>query len=407
MSPTRQHPQQDASDHQASIAAHLIFLIAAACGLTVANLYYAQPLSGLISAALGMPESQSGLIVTVTQIGYCLGLLLIVPLADLLENRSLIVWMTRLLAGALLLLPFTSHPMPFLLAIWLVGILSVSVQILVPFAAHLAPIAIRGRVVGNVMSGLMLGIMLARPVASLVAHIASWRAIFLLSAGIMLVLSVVLGRVLPSRQPTTRQSYTALLRSMGSLLVSIPALQRRAFYHACMFGAFSLFWTVTPLLLAAPPYALTQGEIAVFALVGVAGAISAPLAGRIADRGWIWPATLLAMALTSAAFLITWLVSPSMLFVVVLAVAGVVIDFCITANLVLGQRVLFVLAPEHRARLNAVYMALFFIGGALGSAVGGWAYAHGGWALASTFGAALPALAFVVCLTEKGARRPS
>lgn len=407
MSPTRQQPQQDASHHQASIAAHLIFLIAAACGLTVANLYYAQPLSGLISAALGMPESQSGLIVTVTQIGYCLGLLLIVPLADLLENRSLIVWMTRLLAGALLLLPFTSHPMPFLLAIWLVGILSVSVQILVPFAAHLAPIAIRGRVVGNVMSGLMLGIMLARPVASLMAHIASWRAIFLLSAGIMMVLSVVLGRVLPSRQPTTRQSYTALLRSMGSLLVSIPALQRRAFYHACMFGAFSLFWTVTPLLLAAPSYALTQGEIAVFALVGVAGAISAPLAGRIADRGWIWPATLLAMALTSAAFLTTWLVSPSMLFVVVLAVAGVVIDFCITANLVLGQRVLFVLAPEHRARLNAVYMALFFIGGALGSAVGGWAYAHGGWALASTFGATLPALAFVVCLTEKGARQAS
>ncbi|OUJ01063.1 MFS transporter [Acetobacter cibinongensis] len=407
MPPTHQQSQQSPSDHQASIAAHLIFLIAAACGLTVANLYYAQPLSGLISAALGMPESQSGLIVTVTQLGYCLGLLLIVPLADLLENRSLIVWMTRLLAVALLLLPFTSHPMPFLLAIWLVGLLSVSVQILVPFAAHLAPIAIRGRVVGNVMSGLMLGIMLARPVASLVAHVASWRAIFLLSAGIMLILSVVLGRMLPSRQPTTQHSYAALLRSMGSLLISIPALQRRAFYHACMFGAFSLFWTVTPLLLAAPPYGLTQGEIAVFALVGVAGAISAPLAGRIADRGWIWPATLLAMAFASAAFLATWLVSPSMLFVVVLAVAGVVIDFCITANLVLGQRVLFVLAPEHRARLNALYMALFFVGGALGSAVGGWAYAHGGWALASTFGAALPALAFIVCLTEKGVRRPS
>ncbi|OUJ05149.1 MFS transporter [Acetobacter malorum] len=395
-------PPPPASDgtEQTGPSPNLIRVIAAACGLIVANLYYAQPLAGPISATLSMPESQSGLIVTITQIGYCLGLLLIVPLADLLENRSLIVWMTRLVMLALLALPFSHHPLPFLFAIGLVGILSVAVQILVPFAASLAPEAIRGRVVGNVMSGLMLGIMLARPVSSFVTEFSSWHTIFLISAGIMLALSVLLQRVLPERRPATRSPYSALLRSMGTLLLTTKVLQRRAFYHACLFGAFSLFWTVTPLLLAAPPFQFSQGQIALFAFVGVAGAIAAPIAGRIADRGWTWPATLAAMALVSLAFL-TSAVMPQSVFIGVLALAGIVIDFGVTANLVLGQRALFVLPAENRARLNGLYMAIFFMGGAAGSALGSWAYARGGWPLASALGAALPALAFAVCLTEK------
>lgn len=390
-----EHPEQE------GLTPHLVMVIAAACGLIVANLYYAQPLAGPISAALGMSASQAGLIVTMTQMGYCLGLLLIVPLADLLENRSLIVWMTRLVMLALLVLPFSSHPVPFLLAIGLVGLLSVAVQILVPFAAHLAPEAIRGRVVGNVMSGLMMGIMLARPVSSFVAQFFSWQTIFLLSAGVMLALSIVLQRVLPQRIPITQSSYRDLLLSMVHLLTHTPVLQRRAFYHACMFGAFSLFWTVTPLLLAGTPYLFSQGKIALFAFVGVAGAIAAPIAGRIADKGWTWPASLAAMGIASLAFLSTWLFHQPGLFVLALCIAGVAIDFGVTANLVLGQRALYVLAPEHRARLNGLYMAIFFLGGAAGSALGAWTYARGGWIWASTLGAALPALAFLVCLTEK------
>lgn len=352
-------PLQKQEEH-ATITPHLVMIIAAACGLIVANLYYAQPLAGPISAALGMSASQSGLIVTMTQIGYCVGLLLIVPLADLLENRSLIVWMTRLVMLALVALPFSNHPLPFLLAIGLVGILSVAVQILVPFAAHLAPEARRGQVVGNVMSGLMMGIMLARPVSSFVTQISSWQTIFLLSAGVMLVLSVVLQCVLPQRHPRTQSSYAGLLLSMVHLLGHTPVLQRRAFYHACMFGAFSLFWTVTPLLLAHSPYLFSQGEIALFAFVGVAGAIAAPIAGRVADKGWTWPASLAAMGIASLAFLSTWLFHQPTPFVVALCIAGVMIDFGVTANLVLGQRALFILAPEHRARLNGLYMAIFF-----------------------------------------------
>ncbi|MCG0996579.1 MAG: MFS transporter [Acetobacter persici] len=390
----------ESPEHIAGPSPALVRVIAAACGLIVANLYYAQPLAGPISAALAMPESQSGLIVTITQIGYCLGLLLIVPLADLLENRSLIVWMTRLVMLALLALPFSHHPLPFLFAIGLVGVLSVAVQILVPLAASLAPEAIRGRVVGNVMSGLMLGIMLARPVSSFVTEFSSWHTIFLISAGIMLVLSVLLQRVLPERKPATQSHYGALLSSMLALLLTTKALQRRAFYHACLFGSFSLFWTVTPLLLASPPFQFSQGQIALFAFVGVAGAIAAPIAGRIADKGWTWPASLAAMALVSVAFLAS-LAVPHGLFIGVLTLAGILIDFGATANLVLGQRVLFVLPAENRARLNGLYMAIFFMGGAAGSALGSWAYAHGGWPLAAALGAAFPALAFIVCLTEK------
>lgn len=398
---TSHHPSTSGRPvKQAAPSPALVRIIAAACGLIVANLYYAQPLAGPISTALALPQSQSGLIVTITQLGYCLGLLLIVPLADLLENRSLIVWMTRLVMLALLALPFAHHPLPFLLAIGLIGVLSVAVQILVPLAASLAHEGIRGRVVGNVMSGLMLGIMMARPVSSFVTQFSSWQAIFLISAGIMLVLSILLQRVLPQHRPATKKHYGALLSSMVALLLTTRVLQRRAFYHACMFGAFSLFWTVTPLLLAAPPFHFSQGQIALFAFVGVAGAIAAPIAGRMADKGWTWPATLAAMALVCLAFLVSPLM-PQSVFVLMLALAGIVIDFGVTANLVLGQRALFMLPAENRARLNGLYMALFFLGGAAGSALGSWTYARGGWPLAAAVGAALPALAFAVCLTER------
>lgn len=386
-------------DESSALTSGLTLMIAAACGMIVANLYYAQPLVGPIGRALALPPSLSGLIVTVTQLGYCLGLLLIVPLADLLENRRLIVTLTVLAAAASLMIGLSYHAAPFMLAISGIGLFSVAVQILVPFAAHLAPPAQRGRAVGNVMSGLMFGIMMARPVASLVAELASWRTIFFLSAAVMAATAAMLYRVLPQRRPQTHHHYGSLLLSMAHLLAHTRVLQRRAFYHACLFGAFSLFWTVSPLLLA-QHFGLSQGGIALFALVGVAGAISAPIAGRVADRGWTRIATLVAMAIVALAFAVTWF-APDSIFVFVLGLVGVAIDFGVTANLVLGQRALFILPPENRARLNGLYMAIFFLGGAAGSAIGGWAYARGGWAMASVAGCAAPVIAFLVCLTER------
>ncbi|WP_254902826.1 MFS transporter [Halomonas sp. CSM-2] len=260
-----------ASSQNPTISRWLTVLLAFACGLIAANIYYAQPLVGPISTQLNLSEQASGLIVTMTQLGYGLGLLLVVPLGDLFENRRLAVSILAVGAFGLLISGFAGSVEPFLAASFLVGLGSVTVQILVPYAAHLAPDAIRGRVVGNVMSGLMLGIMLARPVASMITYFASWRAVFYLSFIGMVLLSAILRFTLPPRPVVARLKYHQMLASMVHLVKTTPALRRRALYHASMFGAFSLFWTTTPLLLAGPRFGLSQKGIALFALAGVAG----------------------------------------------------------------------------------------------------------------------------------------
>lgn len=385
-----------------SISPALTFLLATACGLIAANLYYGQPLAGIIGTELGLSAGATGLIVTLTQIGYGIGLLFVVPLGDLIENRKLVVSSVSMAVLSLAAAAFAPHAAPFLIAAFLVGVSSVAVQVIVPYAAHMAPHAIRGRVVGNVMSGLMAGIMLARPVSSLLSEVVSWRGVFLTSAAVMALLAVVLFRLLPVRMPEARLSYGALMASMGRLALHTPILRRRAIYHAFLFAAFSLFWTTTPLYLSGPHFNLSQGEIALFALAGAAGTVAAPIAGRMADRGWTRVATLFALVSVALSFAVTHLAPEgSHLALAILVVAAIVLDFGVTTNLVLGQRAIFTLGAEFRSRLNGIYMATFFMGGAIGSAVGGWAYAVGEWSAASWIGFALPVAALFYFLTEK------
>ena len=391
----------DAASDQSAVPPGLTFLLAAACGLVAANIYYAQPLIGPISTALGLSQGAAGRIVTMTQLGYGAGLLLIVPLGDLVENRKLICSVIALGAVALLAAAWSTHAMPFLIAALCIGLGSVAVQIIIPYSAHLAPEATRGRMVGNVSTGLMLGIMLARPVASFVTAISSWHAVFLCSTVLMIVLAVVLWISLPPRKPVARMHYGELLMSMPHLALTTPVLRRRALYQAFLFAAFSLFWTVTPLWLASPAFGFSQRGIALFALAGVAGVAAAPLAGRLADRGFSRAATLAAMLMVAVAFLITHIGAPgSALSLGCLVAAAIAIDFGVQGNVVLGFRAIFVLGPERRSRLNGLYMATFFLAGAAGSAFGGFAYAHGGWALASWIGFALPVAALVFAFTE-------
>ena len=383
-------------------------MLAVACSLIAANIYYAQPLIGPIAASLGLARQAAGLIVTMTQVGYGAGLVFIVPLGDLVENRKVVVVCVAMSAIALGSAALAGSPAAFLVSAFAIGLASAAVQIVVPLAAHLAPDAICGRVVGAVMSGLMIGIMAARPVASFIASMTSWRAVFALSALLMVALGLVLSRTLPVRQPTARVSYGALIGSMGRLAAATPILRLRAFYQSCLFAAFSLFWTTTPLLLAGPDYRLTQRGIALFGLAGVSGAIAAPIAGRLADRGFSRPATFLAILLVAAAFLATTMTTQgSTQALGVLVAAAVAIDFGVQANVVFGLRAIFALAPEARGRLNGVYIATFFAAGALGSAIGAWAYARGGWPLASRIGFVLPLIAltrFVLRLaTGRGA----
>ncbi|WP_083189106.1 MFS transporter [Paenibacillus sp. KS1] len=380
----------------------LIMLLAAACGIIVANLYYAQPLVGVISSSIGLSANSSGFIVTLTQIGYVVGLLFVVPMGDIIENKRLIIVSLLLTAVALAITALSKQSLPFLAASFVIGVGSVAAQVLVPFASYLAPESSRGRVVGNVMSGLLLGIMLARPVSSLVADFFGWHAVFALSAAAILILVIVLWKVLPARKPSLDTSYTALLGSMWHLLRTTPILRRRAAYHACVFATFSLFWTTVPLLLSSPIFGFSQKEIALFALVGVAGAVAAPVAGRLADRGWTRPATGIALVTVIISVLLPLLIrTGSPIGVAVLVISAILLDAGVSANLVLGQRAIFSLNPEIRGRLNGLFMAIFFFGGAIGSAIGGWIYATGGWSAALWIGMAFPIIAILYFVTEK------
>jgi predicted MFS family arabinose efflux permease len=378
------------------ISSAMVWILAISAGLIVANLYYAQTLVGPISAATGLSAQAAGLIVTLTQAGYCLGLLFIVPLGDLLENRRLVMTALLLTSGALLAAALSTSAAVFLAASLAVGLGSVAAQILVPFAAHLSREETRGQTVGKVVSGLLIGIMLARPVASLVADRFGWHAIFFGAALAMFALALLLRRVLPARVPAAAMGYSRLLGSMWQLLRDTPVLRRRAAYHAGMFGAFSLFWTTAPLALAGPAFGLSQTGIAIFALVGMAGAIASPVAGRLADSGHTRAATTAALLLGIVSFALPLLAPGSSTFALaMLVVASIVLDMGVAANLVLGQRAIFALGAEVRSRLNGLFFALFFAGGALGSALGGWVYAGYGWKATLALGAALPALALL------------
>lgn len=361
-----------------------LFAFAAACGLTVANIFYAQPLIGLIGPSLGMPLGQVGLIVTLTQVGYGAGLLFLVPLSDVLENRRLVMNALGLVALGLLGVALSRSATTFLLSSFVVGIFAAATQILVPFASHLAPPEARGRVVGNVMSGLLGGVMLARPFASYVAATFGWRAVFYFSAGLMLLLAIFLREILPRRRPRATLSYGAILRSLPRLAARTPILRRRAFYQAMMFAAFNLFWTGVPLLLARN-FSMGQRGIALFTLAGAAGALAAPIAGRLADRGKTRPAT--GLALLSALFALVVAAAAVMAHsLLLLVLAALVLDAAVQVCQVLSMRSIYTLAPESRGRLNGLFIAAAFVGGATGSGLAPAVYTFQGWSTLACVG---------------------
>ena len=389
----------DASDRSASSAALRTFVMALACGLLAANLYYAQPLVSAIGADLHVAEATLGLIVTVTQIGYCVGLLFIVPLADRLENRRLVCGMVAAAAIAMGCAG-VAHSVPaFMIAVTVAGLSSVGAQILVPLAAHLAPEGRQGRVIGTVMAGLLTGIMLARPASSALAALGDWRLAFLVPSALLAVLSVLLWFILPSHRGSGTDGYGGILRSMAAIFQEEPVLRRRAFYQACLFCAFNLFWTAGPLMLERR-FGLGHEGIALFALAGAGGALAAPFAGRMADRGQTRRGSVLAMVMLALSFAAT---GPALLTgsILLLAALAIVLDAAVQGNQVLSQNIVYALRPQARGRINAIYMSLMFIGGALGSAMAPWLYVWGGWSACAAVGTALALLALATFATER------
>ncbi|WP_245222922.1 MFS transporter, partial [Pseudomonas gingeri] len=346
----------------------------------------------LIAPDLGISAHSASLIVSLTQIGYALGLFFLVPLGDLLENRKLMLCTVLISVISLVAAGLSRQPGVFLVVSLLIGFSSVSVQILVPLAAHLAPEESRGRVVGAIMGGLLLGILLARPLSSVIADHFGWRTVFIAAAVLMLLIMLVILVTMPKRQPSHSATYGQLLASLGHLFRRQPVLRQRALYQGLMFATFSLFWTAVPLELSRV-HGLSQSEIALFALVGAMGAIAAPIAGRLADAGHTHRASWLAMLLATLSF-VPALIHPAY-SVIGLALTGVLLDFAVQMNMVLGQRSVYALDAASRGRLNALYMTSIFIGGAIGSALASTLYEQGGWLAIMAVGSALPLLALL------------
>ncbi|WP_338474764.1 MULTISPECIES: MFS transporter [Pseudomonas] len=380
----------------ASLSGLMVAFLAFCCGAVVANLYYAQPIVELIAPQIGLSSAKASLIVSLTQFGYALGLLFLVPLADLLENRRLVVGLTLAAGVSLLLAGLSQTPSMFLVFSLLIGLTSVAVQILVPLAAHLAPEASRGRVVGNIMSGLLLGILLSRPLSSLLVEAFGWRGVFFSAAALMALIASVTAVALPRREPTHRASYAALIGSVLALARRHAVLRERSLYQGLLFASFSLFWTIAPIELMRN-HGFDQTQVALFALVGAVGAIAAPIAGRLADAGHGRKGTRVALLLAPISLLIAAL--PGHGYVGLVACA-VLLDFAVQLSMVLGQREVYALDPHSRARLNAVYMTSIFVGGALGSLVASPLYEQFGWTVSALAVAVIPALALVLFLAR-------
>lgn len=359
-----------------AIAPSLVWIMAVTCGVVVANIYYNQPLLQSIASSLSLSEKAVGWIATITQVGYTLGLLFMVPLGDKFERKRLILLMLTGATVFLLIAGFTlSYPI-LLIASLFIGIFSSVPQLLLPMAAHLAPDESRGKVVGKVMSGLLIGILLSRTVSGYVGAHFGWQTMFLAGGGLMLVIMALLYTRLPDSQPTYTGTYGSLMKSLWTLVRTLPPLRQAAATSLFQFGAFSAFWTTLVFFLEGPDYQFKSDIVGLFGLIGAVGALAAPLAGRSADKRGPRPTILAGMAVGIVAFALMGILSKSLL-VVILGV--ILLDMGQQLTHISNQTKVFALKPEARSRLNTVYMSSAFAGGSLGSFLGMMAWTSGQW----------------------------
>ncbi len=396
-------PEEDVST--AAVAPSTL-LFAIATGVIIINLFAPQTLVGIIGPSLGFSESGAGLVAMASLLGYAAGLFFLVPLADLMENRQLVL---RMLLSALVMAvaaAFAPTGWSLLIFLFLLGAACSAIQILVPIAAAMAPPEHRGRVIGNVMSGVMVGILVSRPLASLIADVWGWRSFYAMSAATLALLAAVLALRLPERRPLVSASYGALIGSLLELLREEPVLRLRAFTAALMMASFSLFWTSVALRLAQPPFSLGQSGIALFALVGAGGAAATSAFGRMGDRGWTRTATLASHLIVLAAMaLAAWVggirSGDSVALLILLGVSAVLLDVGVTGDQTLGRRAVNLLKPEARGRINGLFVGIFFLGGALGSALAGTAWDFGGWVAVCAGAAGFGVIALITGLAAR------
>ncbi|MBB3014974.1 MFS transporter [Cupriavidus alkaliphilus] len=380
-----------------AVPGRLVLLLATGAGLAVASLYYSQPMLGVMAPDLHASDATAGAIPTLTQLGYALGILLLAPLGDRYDRRHIIVAKAVALVGALLLAGLAPGIGMLLVSSLVVGLSATLAQDIVPAAATLAPAAQRGKVVGTVMTGLLLGILLSRVVSGFVAAHFGWRAMFVLAAASMAAVALVARRQLPRFSPATTLPYLALLASLAALWREHGALRRAALAQGLLSVGFSAFWSTLAVMLHGAPFHLGSEAAGAFGLAGAAGALGAPLAGRLADRGGperVTRAGAALAALSFAAMLLTPLLAPqAQLWLIGASAIG--FDLGVQVALVAHQTIVYGIDPGARSRLNAVLFVCMFTGMAAGAALGSLVLARFGWTgvAALATGAALCALA--------------
>ena len=380
-----------------SLNPNIVFILALSCGITVANLYWAQPLLDSIAHTFNSSVTTAGLIVTLTQIGYAIGLVLLVPLGDILERRKLIVFVLIIASVSLIAAAISPTISIFMIFSLAIGITSVVAQILVPFSATLALEHERGKVVGQVMSGLLLGILLARTLSGFISAVFGWRYVFGLAAVLVILLSLLLNRTLPKSRLETSLTYPQLLKSVWELVKTERVLRIRSLYGTLMFASFSVLWTSLTFLLAHAPYNFSDAVIGLFGLIGASGATSASIAGRLADKGHVKSATGIFIISVFFSFGIILFGRTS---VIPLIIGIIIFDFAVQGNHILNQSEIYKLNPEARSRLTTAYITSFFIGGSIGSATSAVVFSSYGWTGVCALGGIYSFIAFGIWIRE-------
>ncbi|AKG34150.1 MFS transporter [Paenibacillus durus] len=382
-----------------SLSRSVILLFAAACGLAVANIYFAQPLLDAISKEYGVSHAHIGIIITITQICYALGLLLLVPLGDLVDRRRLVAGMMLISVLGLVTIGVAPNSAVLLAGMAVVGMFAVVVQVFVSFAATLAAPSDRGRTVGLVTSGVVIGILLARTAAGILSDIGGWRTVYFVSAGLTLLMAVVLFRILPRNQKIKRSiSYPQLLRSVFTLFMQEPVLRIRAVICLLIFTAFSILWSSLVLPLSAPPLSLSHTAIGSFGLAGAAGALAAARAGHLADRGLGQRTTGVALTVLVGSWLPIGYTEHALWALIVGVIA---LDLAVQAVHVTNQSMILRVRPEARSRLTAGYMIFYSIGSAIGAITSTSVFAYFGWTGVCLLGASVSIIALLFWLLTK------
>ena len=384
-----------AAPGQAVLTRGLLILLAVAAGAAVGNLYWAQPLLDVIARDLHAPTAVAGWLITVTQLGYAVGVLLIVPLGDMLDRRRLIPVMLVLCALALGLCAMAPSFGVLLASIAILGLTTVSGQIIVPLAGDLAGEEERGRVVGLVTSGILTGILVSRSISGLVAGATGWRVIYVAAAGLAVFLAILLAVRLPTTPARQRLRYGALLVSIVRAIAERRIVRWSLVLGAAQFGLFTMFWTALTFFLGGAPYHFSVTTIGLFGLFGLAGALIAQRAGRLHDRGWSVPATGAGWMLVLASFALAGFARASL---VILVVAIIGLDIAIQSLNILNSTRVFAVAGNARSRLNTAMITCNFVAGACGSALAGLLWSAGGWAAITWTGGGIAAAGLAIWL---------